>query len=285
MNRPAQQPTARPNRRSWGREIWRAARALAIAYLLIILLAMALEDTFIFFPSPYPQGRWNPKGLQFEDAHFQAADGTPLHGWYVHRDDPRAVILFCHGNAGNVTDRAEMLRALRDRVGASVLCFDYRGYGRSEGKPSEKGLFADARAARAWLARRAGVEEKDIVLLGRSLGGAVAVELAAEDGARALVLESTFTSVPDMAAKIYPWLPVRLLVRTRFDSLSKINKYHGPLLVSHGDCDTMVPYAFGQKLFEAANEPKLFFRIPGCDHNDAQTAEYYDVLIRFLDRL
>ena len=123
------------------------------------------------------------------------------------------------------------------------------------------------------------------MLLGRSLGGAVAVELAAEDGAAGLVLESTFTSVADMAAELYPWLPVRLLVRTRFDSLAKIKKYHGPVFVSHGDCDTIVPIAHGRRLFEAANEPKEFALIDGCDHNDPMPARYYPKLNAFLERV
>ncbi|OHB71039.1 MAG: alpha/beta hydrolase [Planctomycetes bacterium RBG_13_63_9] len=261
------------------------ARWPLIIYLLVLLLMMLFESWFIYYPVRYPRGQWQPKGLAFEDAWFEAADGTRIHGWYVPHENPRATVLFCHGNAGNLSDRADALRVLHDDVGVSVLIFDYRGYGRSEGKPSEPGVLADARAARAWLARREGIAENEIVLLGRSLGGAVAVDLAAADGARALVLESTFTSAPDMAALIYPWLPARYLMRTRFDSLAKIAKYHGPLLQSHSDADTIVPYSIGRRLFEAANEPKRFIDLPGRDHNDFQPTAYYDELIRFLDQL
>jgi len=170
-------------------------------------------------------------------------------------------------------------------VGVSVLIFDYRGYGKSEGKPSETGVLADGRAARAWLAEKEGVSESEIVLMGRSLGGAVAVDMAAKDGARALVLESTFSSVPDVAAYHYPWLPLRWVLRTRLDSAAKIGDYRGLLLQSHGDADSVVPYRLGQKLFQAANQPKSFVTIPGGDHNDAQPREYYHALIEFLDDL
>ena len=257
---------------------------------------MFFEESLVFFPARYDEGEWQPAGLAFEDAWFQSADGTRLHGWYVAHEQPRAVVLFCHGNAGNVSHRAATLEILHDTVGVSVLAFDYRGYGRSEGKPSEAGILADARAARQWLARRAGVDPGQIVVMGRSLGGAVAVDLAARPtaaepvpqdwkGARALVVESSFSSIPDVAAYHYPWLPVRWLMRTRLDSAAKIGAYHGPLLQSHGTADTIVPYRFGRRLFEAANEPKQWLTFPDLDHNDPQPPEYYDALGEFLDRL
>ncbi|MCL4193640.1 MAG: alpha/beta fold hydrolase, partial [Thermoguttaceae bacterium] len=157
---------------------WRFVRAALIAYLLVALLAMLFEESLIYFPSPYPNGDWQPAGLGQEEVHFQAAEGTRLHGWYVPHDHPRAVVLFCHGNAGNVTHRADSLQALHHGAGVAVFVFDYRGYGRSAGRPSEEGIIADARAARAWLAQRAAVPEQEIVVLGESLGGAVAVHLA-----------------------------------------------------------------------------------------------------------
>jgi len=258
---------------------------ILIAWLIVVAVSMIFEESLIFFPMRYPEGDWKPLGLPFEDAWFHADDGVRLHGWYAASDQPRAVVLFCHGNAGNVTHRAEQMRVLRELAGVSVLVFDYRGYGRSDGKPNETGLRADARAARAWLAQRAGIPESEIVVIGRSVGGAVAVDLAARDGARALVLESTFTSIPDMAARHYPWLPVGRLLRNRFDSLAKIGDYHGPLLQSHGNADTIFPYRFGQGLFDAANEPKTFITLPGSDHNDPQNRQYYAALIEFLDVL
>ena len=243
-----------------------------------------IEKSMVFAPSRYPAGNWQPPGLVFEDATFTASDGTRLNGWFVPHPQPRAVVLFCHGNGGNVALWGDELRILHDRMGVSVLGFDYRGYGRSEGTPSEAGILADARAARTWLARRAGITENQVVLMGRSLGGAVAVNLAA-DGARGLILESTFTSMPEVGHAALPWLPVRALMHTQFNSLAKIGTYHGPLLESHGTADRLIPYAIGRQLFEAANEPKQFVVIPGGDHNDPQTDEYYAALSAFLGRL
>ena len=140
---------------------------------------MFLEESLIFVPLSFADDDWHPRGLVFEEARFEAADGVQLHGWYVPHDHPRAVVLFLHGNAGNLTHRAEVLRILHDRVGVAVMIFDYRGYGKSGGKPNEQGVLADARAGRAWLARRQHIAEGDIVLMGESLGGAVAVDLAA----------------------------------------------------------------------------------------------------------
>lgn len=244
-----------------------------------------LERRYLYYPAAYPVGDWQPAGLAFEDAWFAAADGTRLHGWYVPRPDPRAVVLYLHGNAGNLSHRVDILRRINERYQATVMIFDYRGYGRSEGTPGEKGLLQDARAAKAWLARRAGVPEADIVLLGRSLGGAVAVVLAAEGGARGLVLESTFTSVPELAKHYLPLLPARLLMQNRFDSLSKIAAFNGPLLQSHGTADRVIPYKLGRKLFQAAGDPKRFVTIRGGDHNDPQGEEYYRVLDEFIASL
>lgn len=267
------------------RSLWRFARPVLVVYFSLALLLMIFEERLIFIPSRYPAGDWEPPNLHVEDAWFTADDGTRLHGWFAPHDRPRARILYCHGNAGNITDRADILDVLQRRVGAEVLLFDYRGYGRSEGQPSEKGLLRDARAARVWLARRAGVSEPEIVVMGRSLGGAVAVDLAAEDGARGLIVESSFDSLPAVAAYHYRWLPVRWLMHTRFNSARKIARYHGPLLLSHGDRDTIVPLRFGQNLFDAANQPKTFFPLPHHNHNDPLPAAYYQAVIEFLDGL
>ncbi|MBX3413128.1 MAG: alpha/beta hydrolase [Pirellulales bacterium] len=243
------------------------------------------ENSLVYFPAKYPTGDWNPLGLEFEDAWFEAADGTKLHGWYVPHPSPRAVILFAHGNGGNLTGWAEDLRQIHARAGASVMIFDYRGYGRSAGSPNEVGVLQDARAARAWLAERAGVREQDIVLMGTSLGGGVMVDLAAHDGARALVLQNTFTSLVDVAKFHFGWLPASMLMRNRLDSAAKIGRFHGPLLQSHGDIDTIVPYALGRKLFEQAHEPKQFLTLEGFQHNDLHPPEYFEALGDFLSNL
>ncbi len=263
-----------------------AFRVVLAAFLACVLLLMIFEERLIFHPTRHPHGDWQPAGLAVEDAHFHSADGTALHGWFVEHDTPRAVVLFCHGNAGNVTHRADTLRVLHRELRLSVLVFDYRGYGRSKGRPHEAGVLADARAARAWLAERTGVPASEIVLLGRSLGGGVAVDLAAGDGARALILESTFTSLPDVAAGFYPWAPVHWLMRTRLDSKSKIAKFSGPVLQSHGDADEIVPFRLGQQLYEAIpHDDKRLVTLPGRMHNDPQPVTYYRELERFLEHV
>lgn len=242
-----------------------------------------LEHGVLYHPVKFPEGNWKPSGLKFEDAWFSSNDGTKLHGWFLPHKKPRGVALFAHGNAGNVSDWTETLRALRDRHQLTVLGFDYRGYGRSAGEPTEHGLYEDARAARAWLARRAGVEERDIILIGHSLGGGVMVDLAAKDGARALILSSTFTSLGDVGKLHFPIL--HHLMYQEFDSISKISRYHGPLLCSHGDADELIPYEQGQKLFVAANEPKQFVTQRGGKHNSPQSNDYCKAVDEFLTSL
>ncbi len=277
-------PARQPPVRRFTRRIARYGAVALLAYLLVVLLAWAMENSLIYFPAKYPEGVWNPPGLEFEDAWFTASDGTRLHGWYVPSANPRAVILFAHGNAGNLSHRYELLQEL-SKLGISTMIFDYRGYGRSEGSPSEAGILDDARAARHWLAQRAGVREADIVLMGESLGGGVMVDLAARDGARGLILENTFTSLPEVAAYHYPWLPVRMLMQTQLNSAAKIHNYHGPLLQIHGDADTIIPFAIGQQLFAAANEPKELVVIAGGDHNDPRTPQHFEAIDQFLNRL
>jgi fermentation-respiration switch protein FrsA (DUF1100 family) len=252
--------------------------------VIAVGLLMAFEDSLIFFPSPYPEGDWNPGGLPIEDAWFEAPDATRLHGWFIPHPAPRAVVLFAHGNAGNVTHRIDALHRLWE-LELSVLIFDYRGYGRSAGRPNEQGILADARAARQWLSGRAGVDGRQIVLLGESIGGAVAVDLASRDGARGLILESAFTSIPDVAAHHYWFLPVRRFMRTRLNSFEKIPHYRGPLLMCHGDVDQIVPIALGQRLFDAANPPKRMVRLVGHHHNDPLPREWYVALDEFIDGL
>ena len=170
---------------------------------------MFFEDSLIFMPSRYPEGNWHPRELDFEDAWFAAADGAKLHGWFLPVDNPRAYVLFAHGNAGHVAHLADFLRHLQQDQRAAVLAFDYRGFGRSAGRPSEAGVLADAQRARAWLAARGQIAPHQVVLMGESIGGAVAVDLAAADSARGLILENTFTSIRDVAAFHFPWVPVR----------------------------------------------------------------------------
>jgi uncharacterized protein len=245
---------------------------------------MSIDEMFLFFPTKYPDGDWQPNGLAFEDAWFGSQDGTRLHGWYCPCANARAAVLYCHGNGGNLSHRRYHLQFLQRDLRVSALIFDYRGYGRSEGKPSVKGILQDARAARKIVAGRAGVNESQIVLLGESLGGAVAVDLAGTDGARGLILESTFSSLADAARHHYPKL-AWLVPAGKLDSVSRIASYKGPLLQCHGDADQTIPYELGVKLFDAAPGPKKFVRIAGGDHNDPPTAEYLRELDRFFREL
>jgi fermentation-respiration switch protein FrsA (DUF1100 family) len=241
-----------------------------------------MERRGIFQPAKYPAGDWNPTAVLVQDAHFTADDGTKLHGWYVRHPQPKGHALLLHGNAGNVTLLAETLRVLNRRHQLAVLALDYRGYGKSEGTPSEEGLYQDARAARRWLAQTEKVAESDVILMGFSLGGAVAIELAAEDGARGLVLSSTFTSLPEVAQHHWPLVPMSLIVATKMNSLEKIKQYRGPLLISHGDADEVVPHAHGAALYAAAPGMKRFITVAGGKHNDPQPEEYRVALDQFL---
>lgn len=268
-----------------GRLTLRLAQTFAFVYCWVLIVLIYLE-TMLVYPAPrYPEGDWEAKWLQHEDVHFQSADGTKLHGWYVEHPQPKAVILYCHGNGTHVADLAEFLQIMREEFQVSIFAFDYRGYGRSEGKPAEKGIMEDAEAAQKWLAEKAGIKESEIVLMGRSLGGGIALHLAAEKGARGVILQSTFTSLPDAAASHYPWLPVRALMRNRYDSLSRISRYSGPIFLSHGTADRIIPFHHSQTLFAAATGRKEFFEIPGGDHNDAEPEQYLPALHKFLDSL
>jgi fermentation-respiration switch protein FrsA (DUF1100 family) len=245
-------------------------------------LAM-LEQRLVFAPSKYPAGEWNPPSLQKEDVWFSSADGTRLHGWYCPVAEPRAAILYMHGNGGNITWLPDVVCRLQ-QLQVSVFVFDYRGYGQSEGRPSEQGVLDDARAARRWLAEREGLSEQQIVLFGRSLGGGVAVDLAT-DGARGLILQSTFTSLPDVADEHTHLVSVRGLMRNRLDSLAKISKYHGPLLISHGEADRLIPIEQGRALYDRAPGPKQFIAIPKAGHNTPHPWWYYGALDEFLNSL
>ena len=245
----------------------------------------ALYEHLLFFPNKYPEGNWSPKDVNPEDCHFEADDGVKLHGWYLPHPQARAVVLYAHGNAGNVALWSDVLRVLHHRLQVSVLLFDYRGYGRSEGIPTVGGAQRDIRAAREFLVKRAGIPASEIVLWGRSLGGGLVIDLAAKDGAKGLIFESTFSSLRDVAQIHYPKMLVNLLVADELNSAESIEDYHGPLLQSHGTNDRTIPLSLGRKLFDAANEPKQFVPIQGADHNHPMTEDYLQVVDEFLNRM
>ncbi|QGJ71076.1 Phospholipase/carboxylesterase [Planctomycetales bacterium 10988] len=266
----------------WQLYLLKAGRVVLFSYLGIVLVLMFLENSMVYVPARYPEGDWEPHGFPREEVCFESKDGTALYGWYIPHEEPIATVLFCYGNGGNLTFRQDMIRTLHNEVGVNLMLFDYRGYGKSEGKISEQGFYQDARAARKWLAERTQTPEKQIVLFGRSLGGAVATELATTDGTPALILESTFTSLPDVAATIFPWLPVHWLMRNQYRSKEKIPNYQGPVLYSHGDQDDLIPLSMGEELYETIPGEKKFYLVKGGDHNTLPPEEYYQQMREFL---
>lgn len=229
-------------------------------------LAYAFQDQLLYFPSRSIVATPDQYGLVHETVHLATEDGKRLHGWWVSADEARGTLLFFHGNAGNISGRLENVRQFH-RLGLNVLIFDYRGYGQSTGTPSENGLYRDAEAAWQYLIAERSIEPGRVVIFGRSLGGGPATWLATQHAAGALLLESAFTSVPDMAARHYPWLPARRLTTTQFDNRRRIDQIDMPLLVIHSRRDNVVPFDHGRALFESAREPKQFLEISGS-HND-----------------
>ena len=264
-----------------------AILTLLIGGLAALFLSGVIERYFIYFPAKKLLGDPAYQGLAFEEVSFATSDDVRLHGWFVPGQN-EVTWLWFHGNAGNISHRLENLKLVHDELGVSVFLFDYRGYGHSQGRPSERGTYRDAEAALAYLRSRRDIREERIVYFGRSLGAAVAVGLATRHSPYALILESPFPSIPDMARRAYPFLPIRPLLRTRYDSLAKIGQVEVPVMVLHGDRDSTVPIEAGRKLFEAAGEPKEFYAIRGAEHNDTYVVGgqgYFSALRRFLERL
>ena len=226
--------------------------------------------------------------MDYEDVNLTAADGTRIHGWHI-PGRSKTTLLWFHGNAGNISHRLDNILALNQRLGVGVFIIDYRGYGLSEGKPSEKGLYMDAEAALAYLTEDLGLEpEREIVLFGRSLGVGVAVDMGTRHRFKGIILESGFTSIRDMAETSGSLIPVPIvlaLFEARYDSLSKIGRVESPVMILHGDRDDTVPFEMAEKLFEAAREPKTFYPIRGAGHNDTYHIggeAYFEALEEFI---
>ncbi len=249
----------------------------------------AMDRHYIFFPNRTLQATPEAVGLAYEEVLFPAADGVPLHGWYLPGDRGKPLVLFAHGNAGNISHRLENLTGFY-RLGLPVFIFDYRGYGRSGGQVTERGTYQDIRGALAWLKKR-GWEPGNMIYFGRSLGAAVALQLAVEEPPAGLVMESAFTSVAALGWRLQP-LTYALFgwwtISSRYDNLAKIGQLRCPLLLFQGDRDRIVSPAMARQLFSAAPQPKTLYLIPGAGHNDTCEiggSAYWQQWQTFIDRL
>lgn len=256
-------------------------------YLMVSGFAYFFQNRLIYFPDPLIQATPQEIGLEYEEITFSTADGVRLHGWFVPGPggQDRPLALFCHGNAGNISHRLDQIRIIHD-LGLACFLFDYRGYGQSQGRPSEKGTYLDAEAAWSLLVAARGVSPQDIVCWGRSLGASIAARLARDHAPRALIVESGFTSLLDMARKLYPFLPVGLLAVYDYPTKQYLRERTCPLLIVHSRDDEVVPYSFGRTLFEKARPPKEFLELSG-GHNDGflVSGDYYtDGVGSFLKR-
>lgn len=242
--------------------------------ILLLLLGLAMlngcmylqQPSMVFFPSAALHQTPKDWGLVYEDVFLETTDGVRLHGWYIPHNGSEQILLFFHGNAGNISHRGASVEIFH-RLGLNVFILGYRGYGRSQGKPDEHGLYEDARAAWRYLTDERGYQHKDVVLFGRSLGGAVAAKLASEVQPGGLILESTFSSAKDMADVIFPFISRLLYLRYDFATETHVKQVRSPLLVLHSPDDEIVPFRLGEKVFQAANEPKSFFRMRGGHNN------------------
>jgi len=283
--------------------VWRLARIIVLASVAVVVLMMTFEDKLIFFPAKYPEGLWEVQEScrrvgdlipQVEDCRFSTSDGVSLHGWYCKpmrcgADGPvpatsEMVVLWFHGNAGNITHRYDMIRQMLMKLPVDVFIIDYRGYGKSEGMPSERGLYLDARAAWSYLTDERHIEANRIVILGKSLGGVPAIDLASKVQAGGLIVQSSFTSATDMANRVLPFYP-KIFLRTKMDSAGKICQVGVPKLFIHSQADEVVPYELGKRLYEAAHEPKEFYEVAGAHHNSTYIVggdPYFETLRRFI---
>lgn len=276
---------APPGRSCFARLRRYAACALA-AYGVLCFVLFTLQDRILF---PATRTLYRDPGFYnwpYEDVVVKLEDGEFSHGWFLPVEHARGAVIFSHGNAGNIADRLESISILRD-LGLNVLAYDYGGYGKSSGKPSEKRFYGDIRAMWRFLTEEKGFAPNRIILFGRSLGGAPTAQLATEVAAAGVILESTFTSVDDIASEQFRFLPVRWLTRNHFNTVKKVGEIDAPLLIIHSRDDSLIRFHHGEAIFEAAKDPKEFLEIHG-DHNDgfARSMEIYlPAWERFLDRV
>ncbi len=267
------------------RILWSILRILLLAYAGVASILFLFQSRFVYFPTKDIEETPKDVGLKYADVVFSTEDGVGLHGWFVpaHRERARAVVLFCHGNGGNISHRLQSIH-LFHRLGYDTFIFDYRGYGKSEGKPTEKGTYLDTEAAWNYLLTEKQAAPEEIIVFGRSLGGAIAAQLARNHSPAGLIVESSFTSVPDLGSEMFPFLPVRIISRFDYDTVESVRETTCPLLVVHSRDDDLIPFAHGRRIFDAANEPKQFLEITGS-HNEGfldSLEEYSAALEKFI---
>lgn len=263
---------------------------LVVSFVVLLALVRLFEKKLIFFPD-YPgrlSGDWKPRGLPVEDVWLETSDGVKLHAWWIPRPAADVTFLAFHGNAANIANRADVYRFLGE-LPANVLAVEYRGYGRSEGKPSEAGLYADAQAAYQYLVRERGVPPDRVISFGQSLGTAVAVDLASNEKVAGVVLEAPFPSASGVARRVYPFLPgLSLVMRGQFDTAQKLAKIRAPILIVHCTHDPVLAFHLGEEVYRLAPSPKFFARIDGQCHEEASMVapeQYRQQLLAFLKSL
>lgn len=262
-----------------------AGLAIVGLYVAGAIYLLITQAKMVFMPTQTIEMTPKDVDLQFEEINFASSDNINLNGWFVPADGARGIILFCHGNGGNISHRLESIQIF-NRMGLSVFIFDYQGYGQSEGKPSETGTYLDAEAAWKYLTETRNISEEKIIIFGRSLGGAIASHLAVDFRPGALIIESAFTSVGNMGSELYPFFPVKLLTRFKYTTVEYVAKISCPILVVHSPEDDIIPFHHGKKIFASAHKPKEFLEITGM-HNDGflvSGQKYYNGIESFIDK-
>ena len=258
---------------------------IIITILLLIYNSKMIEKNFIYFPDKnvdISPGNYN---LIYDDVYFKTEDSLTLHGWFIYGKDTNKTVLWFHGNAGNISHRVHNIKEMLNIMNVNIFIFDYRGYGNSEGKPSEKGTYIDAKAALNYLQSRSDIDQNQIIYFGRSLGSAIASNLATQSNPKYLILESPIPSIPYMAKHAYPFLPISKLLKTQYDTIENLQTITKPVLIIHGDKDNTVPIEGAMKVFESANDPKQLYIIKGADHNDTYLIggyKYFEVIDNFI---
>lgn len=257
--------------------------AFIAGYIILLVLLYLVQSKMMYYPSRDVGATPRNIGLEFENIFFRLDSGEKLHGWYVPNDTSGFTILFFHGNAGNISGRLDTIKLLYE-LGLNVCIIDYPGYGRSEGTPSEESTYKSGIEAYRYLVNQRDISPHKIILMGRSLGGPIAANIAASEPVAGLILESTFTTAAELATELYPVLPVRRIIQFRYPTIDFLQKVGKPVLITHSIDDDLIPFHHGEKLFKSAQEPKSFFRMTGR-HGTGHLASgraYKEAMLHFI---